>query len=594
MYAAYFGLSEQPFSISPNPRYLYMSQRHREAMAHLLYGIQEGGGFVQLTGEVGTGKTTLCRCLLEQLPENVNIALILNPQISENELLATLCDEIGVHYHADASAKQLLDALNDRLIETYAQGKRTVLVIDEAQLLTRTVLEQVRILTNLETTHQKLLQIILIGQPELVEILAREDLRQLSQRITARYHLDPMGKSETAEYIKHRLKVAGCQRDVFSTSAIKRVYKFSEGIPRLINIICDRSMLGAYSRDRRTVNARIVSTAAQEVFGNKVNKNRWRWLPGIALVLVMLSIFMLFQSNISLLKFAGPASETDVAPKVMDQDTSSSNEVPSPAISTNEVDEQVNESEDLASVVETKPQENSLDVVQEINYPEPHLDLDSETDSSLEFEIFLQQTQNLDKLDHALNQILQAWDLNNERGEITSCEEVEAIIGLRCFKGRGNWNNLRSSNHVSALLIRHSEREHYLVVTSLDDESVTFYAHGEEQEFKINQVDPHWYGEYVLLWKPPPEGSHTIAQNSKGVDILWLRQALNTIKRDDMPSLDIDKAEFDRELEQRILAFQKANNLKADGIVGAQTIIKLNSTVDPNVPRLIKPESPAS
>ena len=287
MYASFFGLSEVPFSIAPDPRFLYMSKRHREAMAHLVYGIREGGGFVQLTGEVGTGKTTLCRCMLMQLPDKVEVALILNPQISHSELLATLCDEIGIEYPRGESPVNLLKILNEHLLEAYADGRRTVLIIDEAQLLTRAVLEQVRILTNLETTRQKLLQIILIGQPELSETLGRDDLRQLSQRITARYHLEPLNLQDTREYVKHRLAVAGCKLKVFSNSALRRVYKYSGGVPRLINVICDRALLGAYTRNEKSVSAPVLRKAAQEVLGESLrHRTRTWWSPAVTLALV--------------------------------------------------------------------------------------------------------------------------------------------------------------------------------------------------------------------------------------------------------------------------------------------------------------------
>lgn len=295
MYALFFGLSEAPFSIAPDPRYLYMSKRHREAMAHLVYGINEGGGFVQLTGEVGSGKTTLCRCLLMQLPENVDVALILNPMVSEAELLATLCDEIGIEYPRDATPTSLLKVLNQHLLANYAEGRRTVLVIDEAQLLTRSVLEQVRILTNLETTRQKLLQVILIGQPELSEILGREDLKQLSQRITARYHLEPLKLNDTREYVKYRLAVAGCERRVFSSRALRRIYRDSAGVPRLINVICDRALLGAYTRNEKNVSGAVVRKAAREVLGESSPRRRngnW-WAPAIAVALVLGVLFVI-------------------------------------------------------------------------------------------------------------------------------------------------------------------------------------------------------------------------------------------------------------------------------------------------------------
>ena len=262
MYASYFGLTEPPFSISPDPRFLYMSRRHREAMAHLLYGIREGGGFVQLTGEVGTGKTTLCRCLLEQVPANVDVALILQPQIKPGELLATLCDELRITCPSRATPKILLDRLNAHLLDAYAKGRRSVLIIDEAQLLTRVVLEQIRILTNLETAKGKLLRIILVGQPELNVILGRPNMRQLALRITARYHLMPLSRRDREEYVKYRLSVAHCQRPLFTAWALRRVYRYSGGVPRLVNVICDRSLLGAYAWNKSRVSGAIVRRAA--------------------------------------------------------------------------------------------------------------------------------------------------------------------------------------------------------------------------------------------------------------------------------------------------------------------------------------------
>jgi general secretion pathway protein A len=265
MYAEHFGLREPPFALTPDPAYVYLSRHHREALAHLLYGTDENGGFVQLTGEVGTGKTTLVRALLEQGLEQVDIALCLNPRLTVEELLATVCDELGVTYLPEhASLKVLVDALNGHLLRAHAAGRRTVLIIDEAQNLSREVLEQIRLLTNLETTKHKLLRIILVGQPELRQFLARSDLRQLAQRITARYHLSPLDSAETAAYIDHRLRVAGGRDNVFNRGALRAVDRLSGGIPRLINIICDRALLGAYSQNAHRVSTAIVRQAARE------------------------------------------------------------------------------------------------------------------------------------------------------------------------------------------------------------------------------------------------------------------------------------------------------------------------------------------
>jgi general secretion pathway protein A len=296
MYASYFGLREPPFSITPDPRYLYMTGRHREALAHLLYGVTEGGGFVQLTGEVGTGKTTLCRCLLEQVPAGVDVALILNPRLTSEELLAAVCDELRIAYPpGTTSVKALVDALYHYLLDAHARDRRTVLIVDEAQDLAVEVLEQIRLLTNLETTREKLLQIILIGQPELMHLLAREDLRQLAQRVTARYHIEPFVEEDTRGYVRHRLQVAGRTRGLFTDRAISRVHRESRGVPRLINVICDRALLGAYAEEKTHVDARIVANAAAEVRGGKARRwyrRGWSWATGlfaIAAVVAMLA-----------------------------------------------------------------------------------------------------------------------------------------------------------------------------------------------------------------------------------------------------------------------------------------------------------------
>ena len=281
MYASFFGLNEKPFSITPDPRYLFLSERHAEALAHLVYGVNEAGGFIQLTGEVGTGKTTVVRSLLAQAPKHAEIALILNPRMTPAEFLLAICEELGIQVESrsEGSLKDLVDLLSFHLLKAHAEGRRVVLVVDEAQNLAPDVLEQVRLLTNLETETQKLLQIILIGQPELREVLDRTELRQLAQRITGRYHLDPLSGDETSAYVRHRLRVAGATQEVFSGGALREVRRLSGGVPRLINIICDRALLGAFTEDRHVVGASVVRRAAGEVFGKNIQP---RWLPWAA------------------------------------------------------------------------------------------------------------------------------------------------------------------------------------------------------------------------------------------------------------------------------------------------------------------------
>ena len=276
MYCRHFGLTELPFSIAPDPRYLYLSRRHREALAHLVYGVESPGGFVLLTGEVGTGKTTVCRGLLERMPEDCDVAFIFNPKLGVDELLSSICDELRIpHSPLEPGLKNLIDLLNARLLSAHAAGRRTLLIIDEAQNLTNEVLELVRLLTNLETHRRKLLQIILLGQPELRDRLARPELRQLAQRIVARYHLDPLSRAEVDAYVSHRLAVAGATRCPFTAPALRKLWRASQGIPRVVNVICDRALLGAFAEQKDCVDRATLAQAAREVAGKSSGLRRW-------------------------------------------------------------------------------------------------------------------------------------------------------------------------------------------------------------------------------------------------------------------------------------------------------------------------------
>lgn len=310
----YFGFSQNPFSITPNPAFLYLSPSHQDALGHLIYGVGQGGGFVALTGEVGTGKTTLIRSLLEQELDNIEVALCLNPQLTAPEFVANICDELKIEYQDGKSLKELIDKLNRHLLEAHAQGRRVVVIIDEAQQLSRDVLEEIRLLTNLETANEKLLRIILVGQPELQAMLARNDLRQLSQRITARSHIAPLNAKDTAAYIRHRIRVAGGHPDIFSKAALKRIYQLSRGIPRVINVLCERSLMGTYGREKRRSNVSTVNQAAAESLGLK-RARRWPWLLVASLTLVGLALLGGWQlaSNTALLssgKSATPQAPT--------------------------------------------------------------------------------------------------------------------------------------------------------------------------------------------------------------------------------------------------------------------------------------------
>tara|TARA_B100001057_G_scaffold471813_1_gene534493 strand:+ start:234 stop:1181 length:948 start_codon:yes stop_codon:yes gene_type:complete len=292
MYEEYFGLNSKPFKITPDPRYLFMSDRHKEGLAHLLYGVTDSGGFIQLTGEVGTGKTTLIRALLEQLPSKVEIALIMHTQISAKEFLVEICNELNIEREGD-SILDIVNTLNIYLLKQHANGKKVILLVDEAQNLTPNVLEQLRLLTNLETEKDKLLQIILIGQPELRKVLAKNNLRQLAQRVTARYHLHPLSKPETFLYIEHRLRISGSQSEIFKKNAKREIYSYSSGIPRLINVICDRALLGGYGMGKRKIDKALVKQAKKEIQGETIlpKKNSWPIICSVITVIVCILIF---------------------------------------------------------------------------------------------------------------------------------------------------------------------------------------------------------------------------------------------------------------------------------------------------------------
>ncbi len=314
MYLEYFGLREFPFSLAPDPRFLYLSAQHREALAHLLYGVRSEGGFVQLTGEVGTGKTTVCRCFLEQLPQGTRAAVILNPALTAEELLASVCDEFEIPRPAGLpTVKDSLDRISHFLLDVHAAGERAVLIIDEAQNLDAAVLEQVRLLTNLETSSRKLLQIILMGQPELRATLARPDLRQLAQRITARFHLQPLSREETSAYVRHRLDVAGCGEDLFPAAVIGRLRRLSRGVPRLINILCDRALLGAFVQGKRRVECATLAQAAREVAGETPGKKA-RIAAVAAALLLCVAVAVLLALTGRRIPEPSPSSSTAPAP----------------------------------------------------------------------------------------------------------------------------------------------------------------------------------------------------------------------------------------------------------------------------------------
>ena len=540
MYTSFFGLNEKPFSITPDPRYLFMSERHGEALAHLVYGVTESGGFIQLTGEVGTGKTTLVRTLLlNRMPENADVAVVLNPQLSVLEFLATICEELHIDVlHNKGSIKAQTDALNRHLLKAHSEGRRTILVVDEAQNLSPAVLEQVRLLTNLETAKQKLLQIILIGQPELRELLARNDLRQLAQRITGRYHLEPLTREETAHYIEHRLKVAGALGEVFDGGAKKETFRLSQGVPRLINVICDRALLGAYSRESRRVDRRIIRRAAAEVRGEL---ERSPWLRPVATAAGVMGLAI-----IAATLWSG-ARQQDAPPAL------------------------------AAAPDEAVVEETVIDVPLEAAKAVPaEASTAASTDTEATLNDQLELAQELTNTATALDTLFGTWGLEYDKGGQSGCAQA-SDYGLECLYQRGSWSGLRQIDRPAVLtLIDGSGRSHQVVLTGIHGATADLSIGGVLVTHPVESITSAWFGQYLLLWRPPNGQAVSLRPNSRGANVLWLRESLAAI--DDQyisskPASDV----YDAELEQIVRAFQRANRLDVDGLAGNQTQIIINS-----------------
>ena len=583
MYLEHFKLTERPFSITPDPRFLYMSARHREALAHLLYGLGEGGVFVQLTGEVGTGKTTVCRCLLEQVPENVDIALVLNPKVTSTELIATVCDELGIEYPADnTSIKSLTDVLNRYLLDAYARGRRTVLIIDEAQNLSADVLEQVRLLTNLETSTQKLLQVILIGQPELRTLLARDDMRQLSQRVTARYHLDPISRDEADAYIKHRLQICGTTQPLFNKRAIDRIQQLSGGIPRLINVLCDRSLLGAYVEGKAQVDHKVVKKAAHEVLAEDEKTSKGG--GGLVWIAAGLTVLLLASLAAMLQPWKRQTEVAAVAPVI---------EQAVPAGSTRR--------EKLPVAAPVKPVAAPVEPLPEVVVVETEPDERVVLESEQEQEPEQQPQPQLEP--RSLASLLADTDSSNYRAAWTELLALWSVVlpesvkpdfcdfakqyGLLCMVEQGNWNTLRQFDRPVILqLVAADGRRVPVVLQQLDDSVAEVIIGNEVYRLDSRQVENSWYGDYTLLLQVPPGGRLYLRAGDHGPVVSWLRQQLELAQGVSIPAPD--PLSFDFPLQQQVLAFQRAHGLVADGIVGKNTMIHLNTASGrEGVPRLL-------
>lgn len=541
MYQKFFGIHKKPFSIAPDPTFLYMSDGHREALAHLRYGLENDGGFVLLTGEVGAGKTTVCRCLLEQIPEDTNVAFILNPKLSPIELLATICDELAIATPEFARIKELIDAINGYLLAAHSEGRHTVLIIDEAQNLSVEVLEQIRLLTNLETSEQKLLQIIMLGQPELQEKLAGNELKQLAQRISARFHLGPLSARETTAYVHHRLAIAGMAPQIFSQGSLKKLYYFSGGIPRLINIICDRALLGAYAKGLHTVSNAVMAVAGGEVFGGKLRRESLRyispWLVAGVTILVCGIVVALLNWSSPVVKPAGTVKKM-------------------PAVSS------------PVSTMEKGAGNAAATSKMPVKWPAG---------------VEAAKSDNL-----AMQTLLGIWGLEGFASDKEwGCQYAENN-GLRCLVGQSGLAALLRLNRPAILKMRNKDGQNFSVVLVAESGGRLKLRHGDKV---INVVSAdlatHWSGSYVLFWRPPIAYSESIRPGHKGRDVDWLAEQLALVAGEEYNARS-EPATFNDSMVRKIKKIQFDHDFIPDGIVGKETIILLNTLTGAKVPYLRK------
>ena len=567
MYIKFFRLNQAPFSIAPDPRYLYMSDSHREALAHLLYGVNIGGGFVLLTGEIGTGKTTVCRCFLEQIPDNCNVAYIFNPKLTVPELLQTICEEFRIELANDGrsplTAKHSVDALNNFLLAAHAEGKNNVLVIDEAQNLSEEVLEQLRLLTNLETNERKLLQIILIGQPELRDILSDPRLEQLAQRVIAHFHLGPLSVKETANYIIHRLSVAGLSSSPpFSRRSVQQIYERTNGVPRRINLLCDRALLGAYTENKMKVNSDIVDKASGEMFAKPVeNKTAKIRQQKYALLAVGLLIIVTAVISTAIAINKGGVFK-DSHPVSLPSATAAVSSAPAAQVAA------------IASVASAPSVAVERTVLQAAVPAKP---------SSALALSELNDAANASMRDEraAFKNLAKYWKVNLPDGE--PCQAAQEN-NLHCYQSDGGLDEIRQMDRPAILTLYDSVNNKYFVLlTALSNTQATLQIGNATRSISMIELSRHFRGHLATFWQAPKNFRDKVRTGFQGDDVNWL--AIQMAKLNGLPE-PTQHHSYNKALSGQVHAFQLAHGLPADGVVGPKTYMHINAAVGINEPRL--------
>lgn len=573
MYKDFFSLRELPFSIVPNSRFIFLSGRHREALNHLQAGLGSGGGFALLSGEVGTGKTTVSKALLGNLEANVQPGLLLNPTYTSNELLEAICDEFSIEYPEQASLKQLTQAIHQFLLANHAKGIQTLLLIDEAQHLSADVLEQLRLLTNLETDSQKLLKVLLIGQPELQHKLQTPELRQLAQRITGRYHLLPLSTSEVSQYIEFRLNIAGAHDEIFSAKALKLIAQATQGVPRLINLVCDKCLQYAYYSGTKTVDANTAEKACQDVmaFQSPVNhienaQVQPRKKSPVFPYLLALTIGSLFAAGAYFYLSSGAHPVSHLA--VSDQKRIT--------------DETVIPNTNEATIEEINPQ-TSVDANTSELEPLPHLNVNMRRTDSIQLDEVNQQLSSYidQSQDHTvmMQELYKLWGYKTSRLE-SNCRHAKRAQ-LACFEERGSLSDLKLLNRPAILNFYQNQRAYFAILYKLHEQSAELLIAKKRIEVPLEWISKNWSGEFSLLWHNP-FSQRTLKPGSQGQDVADLEQQLSQA----LGEASSNTSTFNATVKRKVEAFQMWQGINVDGIAGTQTLMLLDSYVNHQAPLL--------
>ena len=598
MYASFFGLKHEPFSITPDPRYLFMSERHREALAHLLYGVNGGGGFVLLSGEIGAGKTTVCRCFLEQIPRRCNVAYIFNPKLTVIELLKSVCEEFGLPAIAKGTeaptVKDYVDPLNAFLLRSHGVGQNNVLVIDEAQMLSVEVLEQLRLLTNLETSERKLLQIILIGQPELRDMLARPELEQLAQRVIARYHLGALSPDETQQYILHRLAVAGMTAPMpFDARAVRRIHQLSRGVPRRINLLCDRALLGAYAQGRTQVDRAMVDQAAAEVFGHGERARRSGhamdlrslWSMAALVGAVLLAVLLL----LSLLRH--PASPgAGAPPSAASSPQRSTGASAASGASAGSTTAAPPTASPLAPASRTASAPDGASAASAATEPAaaPAVSTSAHGPSaSVPAATFL-TTASLQMRFPSLTRdeatawrlLAQSWQIPTDGGDPCAAAQTQGVL---CFRtSNGSLDLIRRLDRPGILTLRDStDRPVYAVLTGLNAQTATLRIGDVSQTVSLVSLATLWRGEFATLWRTPGAYQGQSADGPTSALGAWFIGQLPGAGSA-AAGVPLTEATW----KAQVVAFQRAQGIKPDAVVGPTTLMQLSRVTGVSEPKL--------